>query len=266
MKIKDYAIVILIIIGLILYFQWRIGKLQSTIDARNTEFNNSFKQLSDGMAAKAATKVVLPPNEWQKLFNTSANKEFKKFIEQQIPLVIRQEVEKIKIQPGGTTVINKSSILIQGDSAYFRNSEGLVTKTAKVIPVNADSSLFILVPQEIEITGVEVKPDPKRTDSLLFFMSAINKITGDTLKVNQSISYVIPRDYKKFKFDFFPYIGSSYNPFEKDFVFKAGVTPILFRGKTVDAEFLGVEVSYGIKSKEAIEISLINLQLKKKRY
>ena len=80
MKIKDYILVAIIIIGIIMFFQWRIARLEDKVISQNTEFTNSFKQLSDGISAKAETKVVLPPTAWQQFFNTVANKEFQDFL------------------------------------------------------------------------------------------------------------------------------------------------------------------------------------------
>jgi len=266
MKIRDYILVAIIIIGIIMFFQWRIARLEDKVISQNTEFTNSFKQLSDGISAKAETKVVLPPTAWQQFFNTGANKEFQDFLNKNLGPTLKRELDKIPQKPGGTTVINKTSILIQGDSAYFLNKEGVVTKTAKVMPVNGDTSLLVIVPQEIDVSLVEVKPDPNNPDSLIFFASAYNKTTKDSLKIQNSISYVIPKKYKTWKLDFFPYVGTGYDLTNQEWILKGGITPILYRGKRFDAEMLGVEFDYGFKNHASIELQIINLQLKKRRY
>ena len=264
MKIRDFILVTIIIIGIIMFFQWRISKLEDKIVSQQQHYDNQFHQLSDSLSAKAATQVVLPPTKWQEFFNTGANKEFQEFLNKNLGPTLKKEIDKIKILPGGTTVINKSSILIEGDSAYFRNSDGLITKTAKVMPVNGDSSLLVIVPQEIDVTLAEVKADPNNPDSLVFFASAYNKTTKDSLKITNSISYVIPKKGKVWNFGFNPFVGTDYSLVNKEFVLKGGFTPIIYNGKKFNAQLLGVQLEYGLQNHSDIRLQLLNLQFKKK--
>lgn len=264
MKLRDYIFITIIIVGIIMFFQWKISKLEDKLNQQEITYTNAFQQLSDSLSAKSATQVVLPPTKWQEFFNTGANKEFQEFLNKNLGPTLKKEINKIKILPGGTTVINKSSILIQGDSAYFRNEDGIVTKIAKVMPVNGDSSLLVIVPQEIEVTLAEVKPDPKNPDSLIFFAAAFNKTTKDSLKIQNSISYVIPKKNKKWNVGFRPFIGTDYSLLQKEFIIKGGVTPIVYNGKKINAQLLGVQLEYGLQNHSDIRLQLLNLQFKKK--
>lgn len=264
MKFRDYILVAIIIIGIIMFFQWRMSKLEDKLTQQDQRYTNAFQQLSDSLSAKSATQVVLPPTKWQEFFNTGANKEFQEFLNKNLGPTLKKEIDKIKILPGGTTVINKSSILIQGDSAYFRNEDGIVTKIAKVMPVNGDSSLLVIVPQEIEVTLAEVKPDPNNPDSLIFFASAFNKTTKDSLRISNSISYVIPKKDKKWNFGFNPFIGTDYSLSDKELIIKGGFTPIVYKGKKINAQLLGVQLEYGLQNHSDIRLQLLNLQFKKK--
>lgn len=264
MKFRDYILVTIIIVGIIMFFQWRISKLEDKLMQQDQRYTNAFQQLSDSLSAKSATQVVLPPTKWQEFFNTGANKKFQEFLNKNLGPTLKKEIDKIKILPGGTTVINKSSILIQGDSAYFRNEDGIVTKIAKVMPVNGDSSLLVIVPQEIEVTLAEVKPDPNNPDSLIFFASAFNKTTKDSLRISNSISYVIPKKGKKWNFGLNPFIGTDYSLSDKELIIKGGFTPIIYKGKKFNAQLLGVQLEYGLQNHSDIRLQLLNLQFKKK--
>lgn len=264
MKFRDYILVTIIIVGIIMFFQWRMSKLEDKLTQQDQRYTNAFQQLSDSLSAKSATQVVLPPTKWQEFFNTGANKEFQEFLNKNLGPTLKKEIDKIKILPGGTTVINKSSILIQGDSAYFRNEDGIVTKIAKVMPVNGDSSLLVIVPQEIEVTLAEVKPDPNNPDSLIFFASAFNKTTKDSLRISNSISYVIPKKDKKWNFGLNPFIGTDYSLSDKELIIKGGFTPIIYKGKKFNAQLLGVQLEYGLQNHSDIRLQLLNLQFKKK--
>lgn len=264
MKFRDYILVTIIIVGIIMFFQWRMSNLEDKLTQQDQRYTNAFRQLSDSLSAKSATQVVLPPTKWQEFFNTGANKEFQEFLNKNLGPTLKKEIDKIKILPGGTTVINKSSILIQGDSAYFRNEDGIVTKIAKVMPVNGDSSLLVIVPQEIEVTLAEVKPDPNNPDSLIFFASAFNKTTKDSLRISNSISYVIPKKDKKWNFGLNPFIGTDYSLSDKELIIKGGFTPIIYKGKKFNAQLLGVQLEYGLQNHSDIRLQFLNLQFKKK--
>lgn len=264
MKFRDYILVIIIIIGIIMFFQWRMSRLEEKLIAQESKYTNAFQQLSDSLSAKSATQVVLPPTKWQEFFNTGANKEFQDFLNKNLGPTLKREIDKIKFPPGSVLTINKTSILIEGDSAYFRNEDGIVTKIAKVMPVNGDSSLLVIVPQDIDITLAEVKVDPKNPDSLIFFASAFNRTTGDSLKITNSISYVIPKKDKKWNFGLNPFIGTDYSLSDKELIIKGGFTPIIYKGKKFNAQLLGVQLEYGLQNHSDIRLQLLNLQFKKK--
>jgi hypothetical protein len=264
MKFRDYIFVAIIIIGIIMLFQWRMSNLEDKLTIQENKYTNAFQQLSDSLSAKSATQVILPPTKWQEFFNTGANKEFQDFLNKNLGPTLKREIDKIKFPPGSVLTINKTSILIEGDSAYFRNEDGIVTKIAKVMPVNGDSSLLVIVPQDIDITLAEVKVDPKNPDSLIFFASAFNRTTGDSLKITNSISYVIPKKDKKWNFGLNPFIGTDYSLSDKELIIKGGFTPIIYKGKKFNAQLLGVQLEYGLQNHSDIRLQLLNLQFKKK--
>ncbi len=267
MKIKDYVFVAVIIIGIIFLFQWRMNVLQEKLSsaqrALNTNIDNQFRQLSDSVSAKSAVVVVPPPGMFDKLFNTAAEK-YHKQIRDLIPQAISKEIKDLKFENKYTTV-NQSIIQMEGDSLVFRNDSGVVTKVVKVIPLTKDSSMLLILPQEIELTNVNIQPDPNNLDSVFVFLSARNKTTGQMLKITQSTTYVLPGSKKKWAFSTQPYIGSDYNLLNKEFIFKGGFHPITYNGKNVQARLLGIEFSYGLNNTPGVEIELIELQLKNKK-
>lgn len=267
MKIRDYIIFGVILIGVIFFFQWRMSILQDKVMASQNQMyenmNNNFRQLADSMSAKAQVTVVAQPGLFDNLFNTALKKQYEE-IRKQIPKVIADEIHKVKLENKYTT-INKSSVIIEGDTAIYLNSDGTVLKTAKVIPLNGDSSMLIILPQEIELTNVTVMPDKNRPDSLQVFLSAINKTTGDTLRISQALTYVLPGEDKKWTFTTKPFIGAAYDVLNNEIIFKGGFNPIQYNGKRISAQFLGLQLSYGIKNTPGIEVQLVNLQLKPKK-
>ncbi len=267
MKIKDYVFFAVIIIGIIFFFQWRANVLQEKLDnaqrALNTSINNQFKQLSDSVSAKSSVTVVPQPDMFDKLFNNAANKYHKEILKE-IPEVIQKEIKSLKLENKYTT-INKSIIEMEGDSLVYRNENGAATKTVKVVPLNSDSSMLLILPQEIEITNVSIQPDPNNKESVMVYLSAFNKTTGKALQVSQSTTYVMPGSNKRWSFSTQPYIGSNYDILNQEFIFKGGFRPIRYNGKTVEARLLGVELSYGLKNTPGIEIEILELQLKNKK-
>lgn len=264
MKLKEYLIFGLIIIGIVFFFQWRIGvmqdKLQASQAAMYKDLNNNFKQLSDSLAAKSEVIVVAQPGVFDKMFNTALQKQYEA-IRNQIPKVIQQEIAKIHVE-NKTTTINKAYIELKGDSVVYYNDSGVVTKTARVVPINDDSSLLMIVPQEIEITNVTITPDSERPDSLLVYLSAVNITTGDTLKIPKAFTYILEGTKpKKFTFSAKPYIGADYALLNGEVIIKGGFKPIRYHSKFFDANLLGIELSYGIKNTPGITLELINLQL-----
>lgn len=263
MKLKDYIIIGIILIGVVFFLEWRANQRESQRNSQLTSISNQFRQLADGKSAKSEINVVAQPGLFDKIFNTALNKQYKD-IRNMIPSVIADEIKKVNLENKFTT-INKSSILIEGDSVVYRNEDGVITKTAKVIPVDGDSSLLIIVPQEIEIMNVMVQPDQNRPDSLQIFLSAYNKTTGDTLKIGKSVTYVLPGSTKKWHFGFNPYIAGGYDILNKETIFKSGISPINYNGKNINASFMGLELSAGVKGTTGIEVQFLKLQLKNKK-
>lgn len=265
MKIRDYIIFGIILIGVIFFFQWRMSILQDKIMASQNQMyenmNNNFRQLADSMSAKAQVTVVAQPGVFDNLFNTALKKQYEE-IRKQIPKVIADEIKKVKLENKYTT-INKASVIINGDTAIYLNSEGVVLKTAKVVPINGDSSVLVILPQEIELTNVTIMPDKNRPDSLHVFLSAFNKTTGDTLKISKALTFVLPGQDKKWTFTTKPFIGVGYDVLNNEVVFKGGFKPIQYNGKWLSAQFAGLELSYGIKNSPGIEVQIVNVQLKK---
>lgn len=265
MKLKEYILFGIVLIAVIFFFLWKMDRMEERFsnsqNALASQFNNSFKQLSDNMSAQSSVQVVTQPGVFDKLFNTALNAQYKE-IRKMIPVVIQQEIKKIKLDNKfTTTTINKSSILIEGDSVMYKNADGVITKTAKIVPATNDSSILIIVPQEIEITNVNVQPDPKNRDSLFVFLSAFNKTTGDTLKVFSSKTYVLKGKSKPWQFGFHPYIGADYDLINKEFVFNGGICPVIYNGKKVTANIGGVEFGYGLSTFESIQLKILQLQL-----
>ena len=265
-NLKHYIIIAIILIAAYFFFQWRMGILQDKLEKAQSELitnnNNNFRVLSDSMSAKSKIENIIPPGTFDKLFNTAANKHYNE-IRNMIPQVIKEEIKKAGLD-SKTTYINKSTIELKGDSAIYRNDSGVVLKTAKVIPLNADSSMLIVLPQEIELTNVTIRPDSKNPDSIQVFLSAVNRTTGDTLKIGSAITYVLPGKQPKWMFTTLPYLGTGYDVVEKEMVVKAGIRPIKFNGKKMDISLMGLELNYGLKNnKGGVMIDLIQLQLKK---
>ena len=154
MKFKDLVkmtlIMALLLYGVIFFFERKMDKMQEEFSKQNKKIDNEFKILSDGVSARSEVQVVAQPGLFDKIFNTALNKQYKE-IQKMIPDAIKEEMKNLKVD-NTTQVINKSSFLIEGDSVMFYNKEGVITKIAKVHPVNGDSSLLIIHPQEIELT------------------------------------------------------------------------------------------------------------------
>lgn len=125
--------------------------------------------------------------------------------------------------------------------------------------------MLMVIPQEIELTNVTIRPDSKNPDSIQVFLSAVNKTTGDTLRIGSAITYVLPGKQPKWSFGFMPYVGAGYDVLNKQMVMKAGATPIKFNGKKMDVSLMGVELSYGLRDNPGagVMVDLIKLQLKK---
>ncbi len=262
-----------VVIGLLIFLSWLCFSLYTTqkslkdqitaMESNSNAYNNMFRTLADSMSAQSKIVNVELPNFIDKLFNTQTNKIYKQTLAE-IPQVIKSEIARLNLPPSTTTTINKSSILLQGDSVVYYNQDGVITKTAKVIPVNNDSSVLVIVPQEIEIIEVATIPDRDSPDSMHVYLSAFNKTTGDTLKVMKSLTYVLPGKRKPWNFGWHPMVGIDYSLTNKEMIFKGGINPIIYNGKYVYASFLGLELGYGIKNSTEITLNLVELNLKPK--
>lgn len=261
MKIKEYLFFALIITGIILFFNWKMTQMQDGLNKMNTKMSTEFKTLSDGVSARSEVNVVAQPGLFDKIFNTALNKQYNE-IKKMIPEAIRKEMDSLQIN-NSTTTITKSNFIIEGDSAYFLNTEGVITKVAKVEPINGDSSLLIVVPQEIELTTVQANPDPEDNSKVNVFVTAYNKTTGDSLKINKSLTYVLPGKTKKWEFSYMPYVGVNYELLDKDYSGRVGLDPITYHGKKFDLNIFGFEVKQSLKSQKSfLDLKLVQVKFK----
>lgn len=255
----------IVVTALVFVVQWKVAQMESKIEVIQTnitkEVRQSFKQLSDSVSAQSEVQVVLQPNMFDRMFNTETKKHYEE-IKKLIPQTIKEELRKNKID-NAPTIITKNQILIQGDSAMFLNSEGIVTKTAKVQPVNGDSSLLILVPQEIELTTVTALPDDKDPSKLSMYVTAYNKTTGDSLKIEKSITFALPGKNSKWEFNYKPYIGLNYDLRNGSGVPKAGIDFVTYNSKRFKANIGGIEIRQNLKNQESfVDLKVIQLQFK----
>ena len=65
--------------------------------------------------------------------------------------------------------------------------------------MNGDTSLLIIVPQEIELTTVTALPDKDDPTKLSMYVTAYNKTTGDSLRIQQSVTCVRPGKKKRWE-------------------------------------------------------------------
>lgn len=260
-KIKDYVFFGLLMAGVIFFFNWKMSKMQDQVTNLNNDVDNQFKTLSDSVSAKSEVQVVAQPGLFDKVFNTALNKQFND-IKNMIPQAVRGEMKNLKIE-NSTTTITKSSFVIEGDSALFLNQDGIITKTAKVVPLNGDSSLLIVVPQEIELTTVQANPDPKDNTKVQVFVTAYNRTTGDSLKINKSLTYVLPGKAKKWEFNYKPYVGANYDLINGGVVAKAGLEPIVFNSKKFNMNIGGIEIRQNLKNRDSfVDLKIVQFQFK----
>ena len=260
-KIKDYVMFGLILAAVIFFFNWKMSKMQDQMTSLNNDVDNQFKTLSDSVSAKSEVQVLAQPNLFDKIFNTALNKQFND-IKKMIPEAVKSEMKNLKIE-NSTTTITKSSFVIEGDSAIFFNQDGIITKTAKVVPLNGDSSLLVIVPQEIELTTVQANPDPKDNTKVQVFVTAYNKTTGDSLRINKSLTYVLPGKVKKWEFNYKPYVGANYDLVNGGLVAKAGIEPIIYNSKKFNMHIGGIEIRQNLKNRNSfVDLKLIQFQFK----
>lgn len=255
----------LIITVIIFIAQWKLAQLEDKMNDFKKDVNNqitqNFKQLSDSVSAQSEVNVVLQPTLFEKFFNTAENKRYEE-IKKMIPNAIKEELNKHNLDKG-TIIITKNQLLIKGDSAVFLNSDGVVTKTAKVQPINGDSSLLIIVPQEIELTTVTATADKKDPSKLNVFVSAYNKTTGDSLKIDKAITYVLDKNDKKWEFNYKPYIGFNYDLRNGSGVPKAGIDFVTYNSKRIKANIGGIEIRQNLKNQESfVDLKILQLQFK----
>lgn len=245
--------------------QWKIAQMEKKFDVMQTKIQNemmqNFKQLSDSVSAQSEVRVVVQPNIFDKIFNTQSEKQYEA-IKKLIPKAVKEELDKHNLDKA-TTVITKNQLLIQGDSVLFLNSDGIITKTAKIQPINGDSSLLIIVPQEIELTTVTAIPDKDDPTKLSMYITAYNKTTGDSIRVDKSITYVIPSKKTKWEFNYKPYIGMNLDLRNGSVVPKAGVDIVTYNSKRFKANIGGLEIRQNLKNQESfVDLKVIQLQFK----
>jgi hypothetical protein len=262
---RKLVIIGILVAGLVFLAQWKISQMEKKFEiVQNNitkEVRQSFKQLSDSVSAQAEIQVVAPPNMFDRMFNTEAKKQYEE-IRKMIPQVIKDELAKNNMDKA-PTIINKSQIMIQGDSVMFLNSEGIITKTAKVQPINGDSSLLIIVPQEIELTTVTAIPDDKDPTKLSMYVSAYNRTTGDSLKIEKSLTFVLPGKNKRWEFNYRPYIGLNYDLRNGSGVPKAGIDIVTYNSKRFRANIGGIEIRQNLKNQESfVDLKIIQMQFK----
>jgi hypothetical protein len=255
----------IVIAGLVFLAQWKISQMEKRFeivqDKITKEVRQSFKQLSDSVSAQSEVQVVLQPNLFDRMFNTQAKKQYDE-IRKLIPEAIKQEMERNNMDKA-PTIITKNQIVIQGDSVLFLNSEGVITKTAKVQPINGDSSLLIIVPQEIELTTVAVLPDDKDPSKLSMYVTAYNRTTGDSIRIEKSMTYVLPGKNKKWEFNYKPYIGLNYDMRNGSAVPKAGIDVVTYNSRKFKANIGGLEIRQNLKNQESfVDLKVIQLQFK----
>lgn len=169
----------------LLIMQWRSNQLTnrlSGLQSKNQEYTEqSFKRLSDSLSARSQTTVVNRPTTLQRIFGGA--KEYRALMDS-IPAVIRRELEQFE---GVESVqrINRTTIVIEGDTVAYKNEDGVVTRYGRVVPVGPDSSILMIIPQEIEITSVAAQQ--KGREGATVYVQAINRTTGDTLSVSRAV-------------------------------------------------------------------------------
>lgn len=262
---RKLVIIGILVAGLVYAAQWKLAQFGKKLDTMQSELNiemrQSFKQLSDSVSAQSQVEVVVQPNTFDKLFNTAANKQYEA-IRNMIPQVIKDELERNNLNKA-PTIITKNQLIIQGDSALFLNSDGIITKTAKVEPINGDSSLLIIIPQEIELTTVTAMPDKDDPTKLSMYVSAYNKTTGDSLKIQQSMTYVLPGKSKKWELNYKPYVGVGYDLSNGSVLPKVGVDIVTYNSKRLKANIGGIEIRQNLKNQQSfVDLKIIQLQFK----
>lgn len=245
--------------------QWKIAQMEKKFDLAQDkitkEVRQSFRQLSDSVSAQSQVEVVVEPNLFDKMFNTAAKKQYDE-IRKMIPNAIKEEMDKHGMDKA-PTIITKNQLVIQGDSAMFLNSEGVITKVAKVQPVNGDTSLLIIVPQEIELTTVTALPDKDDPTKLSMYVTAYNKTTGDSLRIQQSVTYVLPGKKKRWEFNYKPYIGMNVDMRNGSAVPKAGLDIVTYNSKRFKANIGGLEIRQNLKNQESfVDLKVIQFQFK----
>lgn len=265
MEIRKIVMIGIAVAGLIFLAQWKLAQMENKFDAMKTGFeqklDKSFKTLSDSISVRSEVEVVVQPNMFDKMFNTAANKHYNE-IKKLIPEAIKKEMKEHGTD-GGTVIINKSSLVIQGDSAMFLNSDGIITKVAKVQPISEDSSLLIVVPQEIELTTVTAQPDKDNPSNVNVYVTAYNRTTGDSLKIEKSMSFVLPGSKKRWEVNYKPYIGMNYDLTNGSWLPKAGIDLLTYNSKKFRAQIAGVEIRQNLKNQNSfVDLKLIQMQFK----
>lgn len=252
LNLRDmFGIILILLVCFLTYTVMKQGELIKYSNDEQKSLKNEMKVLGDGLSIKSGVTELKEPKWFDKLLNTKTNKEFKEF-QNMIPEIIRNELKDLKIE-NKVTEVNKTTLLLEGDSVVYQNKDGVVTKYGKVVPLNGDSSLLVLIPQEIEITNV--RTDDK--DGSQLFITAFNKTTGDTLRVKYSNTIRVNKDLTGFKFK--PTFKASVGyGLQKEIMFRSELGLIKYQGKKFKADFLSPAVgnAFGKVYGEIIFVSL----------
>lgn len=254
LNIRDmFGIILILLVVFLTYTVIKQGETIQTFTSEQKSLKNEMKVLGDGLSVKSGVTEIKEPKWFDKLLNTQSNKQYKEF-QRMIPEVIREELKNLKLE-NKVTEINKTTLMLEGDSVIYKNKDGVITKYGKVIPLNTDSSILVLVPQEIEITNV--RTDEK--DGSQMFITAFNKTTGDTLRVKYSNTIRVNKDVTGFKFrpSFRASVGYG---LQKEVMFRSELGLIQYQGNKFKADFLSPAVGNAF-GKVYGEIVFISLEL-----
>lgn len=255
MAIKLMHLITVILLIALIAFLYSTLRRDTLRDEKFIEDFHKFQTLSDGKSAQGTTTVIERPTFVDNLFGTEKSKFYKELLKE-IPEVVRQELAKQNFSKS-VTEVNRTMFYLQGDSAVFLNSDGIATKVMKVYPYNKDSSVLILLPQKLEVTNVRVEPDKNDPDNVVMYWSAINRTTGDTLKIDEAISTRIGSPSWKFKIR--PFFGAGTTYTNKGYFGEIGFLPLTYRSPKYEIELLRTNVRYLYGSSPTVEskISLL---------
>lgn len=224
----------------------------------NSELLHQFKVLSDSFSVQGSTTVIERPTFIDNIFKTDRSKFYAELLKQ-IPEAVQQELSRQNLSKS-VTEINRTMLYLQGDSAVFKNADGVATKLLKIQPINSDSSFYVLVPQNIEVTNVRAEPDRNDPDNVVMYWTAINRTTGDTLKINQSENTRIATNKWKVKIRPSFSIGTTIN--EKAYFTSFGTEIVSYTNRKWEMNFLSPEIRYNFKNDLELNVKFFTLKMR----